>query len=60
MTDNRNFVFAIAVFVAPVVVAWYGLSDAAAAGIATLLLLCRWLITLSGAGRYAHGHRALA
>ncbi len=48
MTDNRNFVFAIAVFVAPVVVAWYGLSVAAAAGIVILLLLCRWLITLSG------------
>jgi hypothetical protein len=48
MTDNRNFVFAIAVFLAPVVVAWYGLSVAAAAGIVVLLLLCRWLITLSG------------
>jgi hypothetical protein len=48
MTDNRNFVFAIAVFVAPVVVAWYGLSVAAAAGIVILLLLCRWLINLSG------------
>ena len=48
MTDNRNFVFAIAVFLAPVVVAWYGLSVAAAAGIVILLLLCRWLITLSG------------
>jgi len=48
MTDNRNFVFAIAVFLAPVVVAWYGLSVAAAAGIVVLLLLCRWLINLSG------------
>ena len=48
MTDNRNLVFAIAVFFAPVVVAWYGLSVAAAAGIVVLLLLCRWLITLSG------------
>lgn len=48
MTDNRNFVFAIAVFIAPVVVAWYGLSVTAAVGIVILLLLCRWLITLSG------------
>ena len=48
MTENRNLVFAIAVFLAPVVVAWYGLSVAAAAGIVVLLLLCRWLITLSG------------
>ena len=48
MTENRNFVFAIAVFLAPVVVAWYGFSVAAAAGIVVLLLLCRWLITLSG------------
>ncbi|MDJ0712296.1 MAG: glutathione S-transferase domain-containing protein [Woeseiaceae bacterium] len=48
MTDKRNFVFAIAVFLAPVVVAWYGLSVAAAAGVVILLLLLRWLITLSG------------
>jgi hypothetical protein len=48
VTDNRNLVFAIVVFIAPVVVAWYGLSVAAAAGIVVLLLLCRWLITLSG------------
>jgi hypothetical protein len=48
VTDNRNLIFAIAVFVAPVVVAWYGLSVAAAAGIVVLLLLCRWLINLSG------------
>ena len=48
MTDKRNLLFAIAVFIAPVVVAWYGLSVAAAAGLVILLLLCRWLITLSG------------
>jgi len=48
VTDNRNFVFAIAVFIAPVVVAWYGLSVTAAVGIVILLLLCRWFITLSG------------
>ena len=48
MTDKRNFIFAIVVFLAPIVVAWYGLSVAAAAGLVILLLLCRWLITLSG------------
>ena len=48
MTENRNLVFALAVFLAPIVVAWYGLSVTAAAGIVVLLLLCRWLINLSG------------
>lgn len=48
MTENRNLVFAVIIFIAPVVVAWYGLSVAAAAGLVILLLLCRWMITLSG------------
>ena len=48
MTDKRKAIFATIVFLAPVVVAWYGLSVTAAAGIVILLLLCRWLITLSG------------
>ncbi len=48
MTERRNLLFAIVVFLAPIVVAWYGLSVAAAAGLVALLLLCRWLITLSG------------
>ena len=48
MTSNRSFVFAVVLFGAPIIVAWYGLSVAAAAGIVILLLLCRWLITLSG------------
>ncbi len=48
MTGRRSLIFAIAVFLAPVVVAWYGLSVTAAAGIVVLLLLGRWLITLSG------------
>jgi glutathione S-transferase len=48
MTEKRNLVFATILFLAPVVVAWYSLSVAAAAGIVVLLLLCRWLITLSG------------
>ena len=48
MTDRRNLVFAVIVFIAPILVAWYGLSVAAAAGVVILLLLCRWMITLSG------------
>ena len=48
MTDTRNLVFAILVFLAPIIVAWYGLSVTAAVGIVFLLLLCRWLIALSG------------
>ncbi len=48
MTDKRNLVFAVILFLAPVVVAWHELSVAAAVGVVILLLLCRWLITLSG------------
>ena len=48
MTDRRNLVFAIVLFLTPIVVAWYDLSVAAAAGLVILLLLCRWIITLSG------------
>lgn len=48
MTDKRKAVFAILLLVAPIVVAWYGLSVTAAAGVVILLLLLRWLITLSG------------
>ena len=48
MTDKRNVIFAIIVFLSPIVVAWYGLSVTAAVGLVLLLLLCRWLITLSG------------
>lgn len=48
MTDRRTTIFAVLLFVAPIVVAWYGLSVAAAAGIVVLLLLLRWLIILSG------------
>lgn len=47
MADTRNTIFAVILFLAPVVVAWYGLSVAAAAGLVVLLLLCRWLVTLS-------------
>ncbi len=48
MTDKRITIFAVLLFVAPIVVAWYGFSVAAAAGLVVLLLLLRWIITLSG------------
>jgi glutathione S-transferase len=48
MTDRRKLVLAIVLFLAPVIVAWYGLSVAAAAGLVLLLLFAHWLITLSG------------
>jgi len=48
VTDKRNFIFAILVFLAPIVVAWHDLSVAAAAGLVILLLLGRWLVSLSG------------
>ena len=48
MTEKRNLILAIVVLLAPIVVAWYELSVAAAVGVVLLLLLCRWLITLSG------------
>lgn len=48
MTDKRNLAFAIVVFLAPVAVAWFGLSVPAAVGLVLLLLLLRWFVTLSG------------
>jgi len=48
VNENRNLVFAVILFAAPIIVAWYEFSVAAAAGMVVLLLLCRWLITLSG------------
>ena len=48
MTDKRNLAFAIVVFLAPVAVAWFGLSVPAAVGVVLVLLLLRWLVTLSG------------
>ena len=48
MTEKRNLGFAVVVLLAPIAVAWYELSVAAAVGIVFLLLLCRWLITMSG------------
>ncbi len=48
MTDKRTTIFAVLLFAAPIVVAWYELSVAAAAGVVILLLLVRWAITMSG------------
>ena len=48
MTDKRNLAFTIAVFLAPIAVAWFGLSVPAAVGVVVLLLIARWLVNLSG------------
>ena len=48
MTDKRTFALFIVIFVAPIVVAWFDLSVPAAIGLVVLLLLLRWLVTLSG------------
>lgn len=43
----RRLVHSIALIAAPILVAWYGLSVAAAVALVVLLLLWRWAITLS-------------
>lgn len=48
MTHKRNFALAVAVFLAPIAVAWFDLSVPAAVGLVLLLLLLRWLVNLSG------------
>lgn len=48
MTDKRNLALAVAVFAAPIAVAWFGLSVPAAIGVVLLLLLARWLVNLGG------------
>lgn len=48
MTGKRNLAFAIAVFLAPIAVAWFDLSVPGAAGVVLLLLLARWLVNLGG------------
>jgi glutathione S-transferase len=48
VTDKRTFALFIVIFVAPIVVAWFDLSVPAAIGLVVLLLLLRWLVTLSG------------
>ncbi len=48
MTGRRLLVHAIFLTIAPVIVAWFGLSVAAAILLVLLLLLWRWLVVLSG------------
>lgn len=51
MIERRLFVHAIAVTIAPVIVAWFGLSLPAAILLVMLLLLWRWFVVLSGWAR---------
>jgi len=48
MIERRLFVHAIALTIAPLIVAWFGLSVPAAIMLVLLLLLWRWLVVLSG------------
>ena len=48
MTDRRRLVHAIALLLAPIIVAVFGLSVIAATGLVLLLLVWYWLIQLSG------------
>lgn len=48
MIGHRLLVHAFFVTIAPVVVAWFGLSVPAAVALVLLLLLWRWLVVLSG------------
>lgn len=48
MIERRLFIHAIFVTIAPIIVAWYGLSALSAILLVLLLLLWRWLIVLSG------------
>jgi len=48
MIGNRLLLHAVFLFLAPIVVAWFGLSVPAAILLVLLLLLWRWLVVLSG------------
>lgn len=48
MIERRLLIHAIALTIAPIVVAWFGFSVAAAALLVLLLLLWRWLVVMSG------------
>jgi hypothetical protein len=48
MIERRLFVHAVFLTLAPIVVAWFGLSVAAALFLVLMLLLWRWIIVLSG------------
>lgn len=45
--DKRRLVHTVFLFLLPLVVAWYGLSLAAAAGLVILMLAWRWMLSLS-------------
>jgi len=48
MTDRRRLLHAIFLSIAPLLVAWFGLSVSAALALVLLLLLWRWLVVMSG------------
>ena len=48
MTGKRLRVHMVALFTAPILVAWLGFTVAGAVGLVILLLLWRWAVTLSG------------
>ena len=48
MIQNRLFVHAVFLTIAPIVVAWFGMSVPAAILVVLLLLLWRWAVVLSG------------
>ncbi len=48
MIENRLFVHSVFVAIAPIIVAWFGLSVPAAILLVLLLLLWRWIVVLSG------------
>jgi glutathione S-transferase len=48
MTENRLLIHAVFLVLAPIAVAWFGLSVPAAIALVLLLLLWRWAVVLSG------------
>jgi len=48
MTDKRLRIHAVFLMIAPIIVAWFGMSVFTASLLALLLLVWRWLIVLSG------------
>lgn len=48
MIENRLLIHAVFLTLAPIIVAWFGLSVPAAIALVLLLLLWRWLVVLSG------------
>ena len=48
MTDKRILFYTLALLLAPIFVAWFGLSVPAAIGLVVMLLMLRWLIIFSG------------